>query len=441
MSETWTRDPIPTPFDAAVRVPGSKSLTNRALVLSALATGPCRLAGALFADDTRRMLDALRTLGMSLQIDEAAATVAVDAPGSPDFALEDAAIDCGNSGTTLRFLAALLAAVGEGRYTLDGVARMRQRPAGPLVELLNALAGRDAVMGVGGRPPLTVHSNGLAGGSVGYPAGESLSSQFLSAALMVAPYARREVRVDLAGRQASWPYVRMTMRLMDEFGVTPEVEVTDDDARDPLAVVVPRGRYAGTAYAVEPDASAASYFLALAAIHPGGRVTVPGLGTASLQGDAAFAGVLRRMGCEVAQTADATTVVGPPQLDAVDVDLADMPDCAQTLAVAALFAAGETTLRGLKTLRVKETDRVAALQAELTKLGAEVTVAEADEVTMTIVPPPRVRAATVETYDDHRMAMSFALAATKRRGVAIADPACVNKTYPGFWDDLAAATG
>ena len=439
MPETWTRDPITAPFDETVRVPGSKSLTNRALILAALAAGRCRLAGVLFADDTRRMLDALQHLGLSMTVDEAAATVAVDAPASPDFALEDAAIDCGNSGTTLRFLAALLAAVGDGRYTLDGVPRMRQRPAGPLIDLLNALAGRDAVAGRDGYPPLTIHSNGLAGGRVAYPAAAALSSQYLSAAVMVAPYARREVSVDLGpGRPTSWPYVRMTMRLMDAFGHTPEVHVTDDDRRRPQGIVVPRGRYAGVDHAIEPDASAASYFLALAAIHPGSRVTVPGLGTDSLQGDAAFAAVLRRMGCDVEQTPDATTVVGPQRLDGVDADLSDMPDCAQTLAVAALFAGGDTTLRGLRTLRVKETDRVAALQTELTKLGADVTVSEADDVTMTIAPPPRVRSAAIETYDDHRMAMSFALAATRRRGVEILDPSCVAKTYPGFFADLAA---
>ena len=200
-----------------------------------------------------------------------------------------------------------------------------------------------------------------------------MSSQFLSAAVMVAPYTRRETQIDLAGAQTSWPYVRMTMRLMDLFGVTPEVQI--DEATDaPTAVIVPRGRYAGTTYAVEPDASAASYFLALAAIHPGSTVTLSGLGSESLQGDARFADVLRKMGCAVSQSEHETTLVGPPSLQGVDADLGDMPDCAQTLAVAALFAVGETTIRGIHTLRVKETDRVAALQTELTKLGADVSV-------------------------------------------------------------------
>jgi 3-phosphoshikimate 1-carboxyvinyltransferase len=421
-----------------VEVPGSKSLTNRALVLAALATGPCRLENVLFADDTRHMLDALATLGLSLEIDPNGRRVTVDAPASRDFATGDAEVFCGNSGTTIRFLTALLAAAGDATFILDGVDRMRDRPIGPLVDLLRGLGGEIDFTGRDGFPPVRVTGTGLTGGQVEYPAGQTLSSQFLSAALMVAPYAMKEVRLDLAGRQVSWPYVRMTMRLMDEFGVTPEVEVTDDDARDPTAVVVPRGRYAGTDYVIEPDASAASYLLGLAAIHPGSRVAVAGLGRQNLQGDARFAEVLARMGCLVEVGSD-TTVEGPASLEGIDVDLSDMPDIAQTLAVVACFAVGETTIRGLKTLRVKETDRVAALQAELAKLGAQVELEEGDNLAMTITPPPRLRRASIATYDDHRMAMSFALAATKRAGVAIEDPACVNKTYPTFFDDLSHA--
>ena len=439
MSEAWTCEPVTRPIEATARVPGSKSLTNRALTMAALATGPCELRNVLFADDTRHMLENLATLGLKLDVDEANETVTVDAPGSPDFATRGGDLFCGNSGTTIRFMTALLAAVGEGKFTLDGVPRMRQRPAGPLADLLNLMAGRDAVGSQDGFPPLTVNSNGLAGGDIEYPAGKTLSSQFLSAVLMVAPYSRREARIDLSGPQVSWPYVQMTMRLMDQFGVTPEVEL-DEETESPAAVIVPRGRYHGLKHSIEPDASAASYFLGLAAIHAGSRVTVPGLGVESLQGDARFADVLGRMGCGVERTHDAVTVTGADQLHGVDADLSDMPDCAQTLAVVSLFAAGDTTIRGLKTLRVKETDRVAALDAELSKLGAEVSIQEADgDVSMTIVPPARVRGASIATYDDHRMAMSFALAATKRRGVEIEDPTCVNKTYPRFFDDLDAA--
>ncbi len=440
MSQTWTTEPITRPIEATVRVPGSKSLTNRALVLAAMASGPSELSGVLFADDTRHMLDNLVALGMSLDISEAHATVRVDTPASPEFATGGGALFCGNSGTTIRFLSGLLAAVGEGTFVLDGVERMRQRPIGPLVDLLNNLAGSPVVTTEAGYPPITINSTGLQGGELKYPAGTTLSSQFLSAALMAAPYARREVRLDLDGLQASWPYVKMTMRLMDVFGVTPEVELDEEDETSPAAIIVPRGRYGATDYAIEPDASAASYFLGLAAIHAGSRVTLAGLGSDSLQGDARFAAVLSRMGCTVEQSQGATTLEGPSQLNGIDVDMSEMPDCAQTLAVVALFAAQETTIRGLKTLRVKETDRVAALEAELTKLGGEVRVNEADgDIAMTITPPARIRGASIATYDDHRMAMSFALAATKRRGVEIEEAGCVSKTYPGFFEDLAEA--
>ena len=437
MTDVWTCDPWTKPFDAVADVPGSKSLTNRALVLAALASGRCRLTNVLFADDTRFMLENLQTLGLSLEVDEAARTVAVDAPGSPDFATEDAELFCGNSGTTIRFLTALLAVIGDATFTLDGVNRMRERPVGPLATLLNGLASDEPVRTRGGNPPITVKANGLDGGTFDYASGQTLSSQFLSAAVMAAPYTRNETRINLRGAQVSWPYVKMTMRLMDEFGVTPEVEVTDDDAREPQAIVVPRGRYSGVDYAVEPDASAASYFLGVAAIHPGSRVTIPGLGTESLQGDAAFADVLQRMNCHVTQTGDATTLTGPDGLTGIDADLSDMPDCSQTLAVVALFAAGETTIRGLRTLRVKETDRVAALENELTKLGADVAVLESrDDLALRITPPARLKKASIATYDDHRMAMSFALAATKRRGIEIEHPGCVSKTYPRFFEDM-----
>ncbi len=437
---TWTCQALDRPIEATVRVPGSKSLTNRALVLAALAGGPCRLTGVLFADDTRHMLDNLARLGLKLDIDEPAQIVTINAPGSGDFATVDAELFCGNSGTTIRFLSALLVAIGEARFELTGNDRMRQRPIGPLADLLNAVAGRVAVdVADNGCPPVsidTTSAGGLVGGPISYAAQKTLSSQYLSAALMIAPYTKRELHLDLGGPQVSWPYVKMTMRLMDVFGITPEVELDDHDEQ-PTAVIVPSGRYAGTDYAIEPDASAASYFQALAAVHAGSRVTISGLGTESLQGDAAFASLLKRMKCDVQQTTDRTVVTGPNQLVGIEADLSLMPDCAQTLAVVALFASGPTTMHGLKTLRVKETDRVAALQAELAKLGGDTSVTERDgDVSMTIVPPPRIRRASIATYDDHRMAMSFAIAATRRDGIVIEEPSCVSKTYPEFFDVL-----
>ncbi|HEY7116486.1 MAG TPA: 3-phosphoshikimate 1-carboxyvinyltransferase [Tepidisphaeraceae bacterium] len=414
-------------FRASITPPGSKSLTNRALVLAALADGACTVRNVLFADDTEVMIDCLTRLGFGPQVHRATNTVTVDGRGGA-IPAGTAELFCGNSGTTIRFVAALCS-LGRGTYMLDGVPRMRQRPIGGLVEILKNLGVRINYKGKAGFPPIAVLADGLPGGLLRY--GSEQSSQFLSAVLMAAPYARNEVRVDLIGQQTSWPYVAMTMQLMDAFGHTPELE--RDPQGSPKQIVIPRGRYAAVDYAVEPDASNATYFLAAAAVHEGARVTVEGLGKRSLQGDVGFADVLHQMGAELVFGPDFITVRGTGELRGIEVDLLDMPDTAQTLAVVALFAKGETIIRGLHTLKVKETDRLAAMAAELRKLGAEV---EEGEDYLAITPPNTVRPAAIDTYDDHRMAMSFAVAGTKVAGVVIKDAQCVNKTYPGFFDDL-----
>jgi 3-phosphoshikimate 1-carboxyvinyltransferase len=379
------------------------------------------------------MIDGLKALGFALDVDESAHTVRIHGTGGT-IASTSADLFCGNSGTTIRFLTALCG-VGRGSYRLDGIPRMRQRPIGPLVELLGNLGVRIEYLGEPGFPPLVVHGDGIAGGIGRY--GSEQSSQYLSAAIMAAPYARHEVRIDLDGPQTSWPYVAMTMQLMDTFGLTAEL-IRNHRTGLPEHLVIPRGGYQSTSYAIEPDASNASYFLAAAAVHPGAKITVAKLGKRSLQGDVCFADVLHSMGASLIFGADFITIGGPDNLEGIDVDLAPMPDTAQTLAVVALFAQGPTTIRGLHTLRVKETDRLAALSAELTKLGAEIDI-EGDA--LTIHPPERgPRAARIETYDDHRMAMSFAIAATKAAGVVIENPACVNKTYPDFFEDLQRVT-
>jgi len=250
--------------------------------------------------------------------------------------------------------------------------------------------------------------------------------------LMVGPYARHELRVDLIDRQTSWPYVTMTMRLMDEFSVTPEL-LRDPKTGEPKQIIVPRGVYAATDYLIEPDASNATYFMAAAAIHEGSQVTIQGLGRKSLQGDVGFADVLKQMGAGVEVHADSMTISGTGELRGIDVDLTAMPDTAQTLAVVALFAEGSTAISGLHTLRLKETDRLAALATELTRLGAATDV-QGD--TLRIDPPQTLRPAAIDTYDDHRMAMSFALAATKVPGIVIKDAQCVSKTYPRYFEDL-----
>jgi 3-phosphoshikimate 1-carboxyvinyltransferase len=423
-----TLQPVTKPFSATLSPPGSKSLTNRALVLAALADGPCELTNVLFADDTRAMLDGLAKLGFSLEIDEANATVRVHGLGGK-IPSSSAELYCKNSGTTIRFLTALCT-LGSGDYQLDGNERMRQRPIEPLIKMLRHLGGRASYLQTDGYPPVKVHADRLPGGMMSY--GSEVSSQYLSAILQVAPYARHEVRVDLVGQQTSWPYVAMTMQLMDHFGCTPEL-IRDPDTHEPRQIIIPREPYRAAHYAIEPDASNATYFLAAAAIRPGAKVTIEGLGKRSLQGDVGFADVLHQMGADLVFGKDFITVTGNDKLVGIDVDLLAMPDTAQTLAVVALFAKGPTTIRGLHSLRVKETDRVAALSNELQKLGAKVEINGDDLV---IHPPATISPASIATYDDHRMAMSFAVAGTRVAGVTINDIECTNKTYPNFFQDL-----
>ncbi|HSZ56515.1 MAG TPA: 3-phosphoshikimate 1-carboxyvinyltransferase [Tepidisphaeraceae bacterium] len=422
-------EPITGPINATLTPPGSKSLTNRALVLSALAEGECELSNVLFADDTLVMLECLGKLGFDVNIERPALRVTVGGMGGK-IPRDRAELFCGNSGTTIRFLTALCA-LGRGHYNLDGIPRMRQRPIGQLVDLLKNLGGRLEYVMEPGFPPVNVIADGLPGGLIKF--GGAQSSQFLSAILQVAPYARHEVRVDLEGKQPSWPYVAMTMRLMDQFRSTPHL-IRDTLTGEPRQIIIPQDPYVATDYAIEPDASNAAYFLAVAAIHPGSQVTIKNLGKHSLQGDVGFVEVLERMGAGANVQKDSITVTGAETLEGIEIDLSSMPDQAQTLAVVALFAQGPTTIRGLHTLRVKETDRIAALATELRKLGADVEV-EGDD--LTIQPPDRIRPAQIDTYDDHRMAMSFAVAGTRSAGVVIKDAECVNKTYPNYFRDLA----
>jgi 3-phosphoshikimate 1-carboxyvinyltransferase len=418
--------PPTRPFDLELKLPGSKSLTNRALVLAALAKGNSTLTNALFADDTRRMIDCLQNLGFAVTPDEAASTIDVVGTGGM---IPSASADLfvGNSGTTIRFVAALCT-LGRGTFTLDGIERMRQRPIRDEVVMLRNLAARIDYLGQDGMPPIRVRADTLPGGTVAF--GDSVSSQYLSALLHVGPYTRHELQVRLVGKQSSWPYVEMTMRLMDEFGVTPELE-RDPVTSEPTLIVVPRGVYAGRTYAIEPDASNASYFLAAAAMSEGSRVKLLGLGKNSLQGDVKFAEVLRQFGATVRVERDAIEVIGTEYLDGIDADFTAIPDTAQTAAVVAAFASGPSVLRGLHTLRVKETDRVAALQNELTKLGCEIEIAGD---AMHVTPADRARPASIDTYDDHRMAMAFALAGLRTSGLQINDPGCTGKTFPDFFD-------
>ncbi|HEX5991233.1 MAG TPA: 3-phosphoshikimate 1-carboxyvinyltransferase [Thermomicrobiales bacterium] len=417
------------PLDATATVPGSKSITNRALIVAALADGSSQLIGALHSDDTRYMAAALNALGVTVEGDEANAGFRIEGGGGT-FIAPEADLFVGNSGTTMRFLTAALP-LGRGRYRIDGVPRMRQRPIAPLIAALNDL-GADTYSEAGtGCPPVVVEASGLRGGQTRM-AGD-LSSQYFSALLLSAPYARDGVAVDVIGDLVSKPYLPMTTAVMAAFGVTAELDtISWRHIR-----VAPGQRYAGRLYHVEPDASNASYFFAAAAV-TGGRVRIDGLGRDSTQGDLRFVDVLAKMGAEVEIGDGYTEVRGPAQGDlrGVDLDLGPISDTAQTLAAIAPLASSPTTIRGIGHARLKETDRVSALATELRRLGQTV-----DEFPdgMRITPRP-IQPADIDTYDDHRMAMSFAVTALRVPGIRLRDPGCVAKTFPEFFDLLDAVT-
>lgn len=419
MSEPLPILPLTHPPQASVRVPGSKSLTNRAVIVAALAVGDTTLHGALESDDTRHCVNALLQLGF--EIDRAPETLRVRGLGGR-IPARQATLMVGNAGTAARFLTAMLT-LGAGAFVVDGDPRMRERPIADLVTTLNALGAQ--VSAPSGCPPVTVQASGLPGGQARI-AGE-VSSQFLSAVLMAAPYARQPVTLRLAGALNSRPYVAMTCRVMADFGVP----VT---APDPATFAVPTGAYKTPGdYAIESDATAASYFWAVPALC-GGRVLVQHLSRASAQGDVAFVDVLARMGCVVTETPAGMAVSAPPAgLVGVEADMRDIPDTAQTLAAIAPFARTPTRIRGIASARLKETDRVAALRAELTRLNVRV---DEHPDGLTIYPATDLRPAVIETYNDHRMAMAFALIGLRVPGVRIANPACVNKTFPRFFQTL-----
>ena len=418
-----TLEPWPGPIaPARVRVPGSKSLTNRALIIAALAEGASTLDGALDSEDTRVMVDSLRKLGIRVDHDAEAARIVVQGCGNKIPARE-ADLFVANSGTSLRFLTAMLS-TASGTFRLDGSPRMRERPVGDLLQALNGLGADARSDAQTGCPPVTIRASGLDGGYASVRG--DVSSQFLSGLLMALPYSRDTTTVEVEGTLVSKPYVDMTMAVMEAFGVR------INNRKDRRFDIRPAG-YTGRAYPIEPDASAASYFFAAAAI-TGSTVTVEGLGTESIQGDVAFVDLLEHMGCTVIRSRAETTVTGGP-LRGIDVDMNAISDTVMTLAVVALFADGLTRIRNVGHIRHKETDRIAALSAELRKLGATV---DEHRDGLIIFPPAKLATpARISTYDDHRMAMSFALAGLKVPGVTIHDPGCVAKTYPGFWDDLA----
>lgn len=407
------------PVRATIRPPGSKSITNRALICAALAKGESVLRGALASEDTEVMIDSLRRIGIPVEVHSNGSELRLKGFGA-NWPQKRAQLFIGNSGTSVRFLTAMLA-VGEGEYRLDGVARMRQRPIGNLISALNSL-GADVIAENDNQcPPVIVRAKGLQGGKT--PLRGDVSSQFLSALLMAAPYAKSPIEIEVTGELVSKPYVEMTLAVMRSFGVVSQRENWS-------RLSIPRGEYRGVDYAIEPDASAASYFWAAAAV-TGGEVTVEGLTRNALQGDVRFCDALVQMGCELVEQADSMTVRGG-ELHGIDIDMNDISDTVQTLAVVALFAKGITRIRNVGHIRHKETDRVGDLARELRKLGAEVREFEDG---LEITPQP-LNAASIATYNDHRMAMSFAIAGLKQPGVVIENPGCTAKTYPRYFEDL-----
>lgn len=402
-----------------VAVPGSKSHTNRALVCAALADGASRLEGALAADDTEAMVGALRALDVAVERDGDDLVVHGTGGHLPPGPRQ---VFVRQSGTTGRFLLPVLA-LGRGPYRLDGDEQLRRRPFGPLTSALRHLGARID----GDELPLTVQRGGGGGGRVALSG--SVSSQFLSGLVLSAPARRGGVVVELTDELVSRPYLQLTLSTLAQFGV--DAVVSSDGRR----VSVPEAALQPGTVDIEPDASAASYVFAAAAI-TGGRLRVEGLGAGTVQGDLRFVDVLEQMGATVRRGAGWTEVEGTGRLDGVDVDLADFSDTAQTLAVTATFASTPTRIRGIGFIRRKETDRIGAVVHELGRLGIRATEEPDGLVVHPGVPSPGI----VATYDDHRMAMSFALLGLVHPGIAIADPGCVAKTFPGFWrllDDLA----
>ena len=411
-------EPLDRPPNTTVTVPGSKSVTNRALLLAALADGPSKIKNPLISDDSYWLLSALARLGLPTLIDPQTGEASITGQNSI-IPRTDVDVFVGNAGTVARFLPPALA-LGEGPYKVDGVPRMRERPVGDLVNAMRALGAEVKYGEDEGRFPLILAGGGIRGGRARVAGGKS--SQFVSGLLMAAPYAEEPVILEVEGRE-EWPYVGITVAVMRAFGV----EVEEGEGWFAVDSAVYRARE----YEVEPDASGASYFMAAAAV-TGGRVRIPGLGTGSTQGDLRFAGVLGEMGCRVEVAPDFVEVEGPDRLRGVEVDMNAFSDTMMTLAAIAPFAATPTVIKNVEHTRRQETDRISAVATELRRLGVGV---EEGQDRLRVTPGP-VGAATVETYGDHRMAMAFAVTGLVAPGIRIRDPGCVTKTFPDYFQRL-----
>lgn len=420
--ESLTLQPI-NKVNGEVNLPGSKSVSNRALLLAALASGTTRLTNLLDSDDIRHMLNALSKLGVSYRLSDDKTVCEVEGLGKPFQATDALELFLGNAGTAMRPLAAALC-LGQGEVILTGEPRMKERPIGHLVDALRQAGAKVEYLENDNYPPLKIFGTGLKGGTVEIDG--SISSQFLTAFLMSAPLAQDDVTIKIVGELVSKPYIDITLHIMAQFGV----EVENNDYQE---FVIRHGQsyVAPGDFLVEGDASSASYFLAAAAIK-GGEIKVTGIGKKSIQGDIQFADALEKMGAEI-EWGDDYVISRVGELKAVDMDFNHIPDAAMTIATTALFAQGTTAIRNVYNWRVKETDRLAAMATELRKVGAEV---EEGEDYLIVTPPAQLTHAAIDTYDDHRMAMCFSLVALSDTPVTINDPKCTSKTFPDYFEKL-----
>lgn len=410
-----------TTVDATVAVPGSKSLTQRALIAAALGDGTSKLIGPLASEDTSYTSKALEQMGILVNRDNDEVWTVEGSGGKLSTPAKE--IFLGNNGTATRFLTSV-AALGNGDFSIDGEERMRERPIAPLMEALQGW-GVDIVSVQGtGCPPLRLNSKGLAGGATILPEGKS--SQYLSSLLLVAPYAAQAATLTVKGDVLSKPYVAMTLSVMSDFGI----DVTCNE--EFTSFTIPQGRYRAMEYEIEGDASNASYFWAAAAV-TGGRVTVSNVPVPSLQGDALLVPLFARMGCQVSSDGNGITLQGCERLEGINVDMGDMPDVVPTLAVVAAFAHGKTKIYNIEHLRIKECDRLTATLTELTKMGAKVEEGQ-DYMIIHGDGGKSLHGAEIDTYNDHRMAMSFAVAGLRVPGVKIQEEGCVAKSFPDFWE-------
>jgi 3-phosphoshikimate 1-carboxyvinyltransferase len=424
--EQLTLNPI-NKINGEIFLPGSKSLSNRALLIAALAKGVTKITNLLVSDDIKHMLNALTSLGIEYNLSECGTECTVVGNNGFFNTSEPLELYLGNAGTAMRPLCAALAA-SDGEFVLTGEPRMKERPIGHLVNTLAQLNADVEYLEDHDYPPVKINGKDLSGSSVSIDG--SISSQFLTAILMIAPLLKTDTNIVIEGELVSKPYIDITLNIMERFGVK-----VQNNGYQSFSVQGNQSYQSVDKYMVEGDASSASYFLAAGAIK-GGEVTVHGVGKLSVQGDKHFADVLEEMGAEVIWNDESITVKGKP-LTAVDMDMNHIPDAAMTIATTALFATGTTTIRNIYNWRVKETDRLFAMATELRKVGAEVIEGE-DYISIT--PTASIKHAEIDTYDDHRIAMCFSLVALSSTPVTINDPKCTAKTFPDYFDKLASVS-